>query len=809
VHEASRRTELDPNVIPFDLHAPLGGSPVKTTIIVPTRNESLNVAALLGRLESVYSAAPLEVLFVDDSDDETPQEIEINAKHTPFPVRLVHREPGERRGGLSGAVLAGLAEARGDWIVVMDGDLQHPPELAERLAAVGRSRELDLVVASRYVESGDADGLSSPARHAVSGLSTMAAKMIFPRRVGRVSDPMSGFFAVRRAAIDPRRMRPTGYKILLEILVRHPRLRMAEAPFHMEDRHGGQSKASVRQGWAFLRHLTRLRGSVFARQVHRSSASSRLVWLLRAFQFGLIGLSGLAVNTGVLWLFNQHPLHLHYTLAAILATEASTSWLFILTESMVYRGEKPGSTLSRGLRFFLLNHVALAARLPVLALLVDVLGLGVLVANAITLVLLFLVRFTIADAAIYGRGDRDTADPAPPREPIKLVIDVAPDRAQRPEENRQVPAPRSSRHLPYRYSLPGLATIGSQVRLPELEYFRAQWLGNDTEIQIRVGAVGDRRPLRRAIVTQLGSPPSIGYREHLGRFGANFRVDLGDPIEVVVSASLGRSPHVVYTNILEALLRFVAVSRGTMLLHAACVEIDGVAVLISARTDTGKTGTVLRLVRERGAKFLSDDMVVLHPDGRVGCFPKPLTISHHTLRAVDSHELSRGEWRKLRLQSRLHSREGRQFALVLAHLNLPIMGVNALTQRVVPPPKYTVDHLLPCEIIPESKATELFVIQRGDHGIGELSAEESMGTLLANTEDAYQFPPFRQLAPSIVIGEDDHLVLREKERRILESAVGRLRTRWVSTPDFTWADLIPELLGADQTNGRLAAGRSA
>ncbi len=83
--------------------------------------------------------------------------------------------------------------------------------------------------------------------------------------------------------------------------------------------------------------------------------------------------------------------------------------------------------------------------------------------------------------------------------------------------------------------------------------------------------------------------------------------------------------------------------------------------------------------------------------------------------------------------------------------------------------------------------------------MGELSEAESMATLLANTEDAYQFPPFRQLAPSIVIGEDDHLALRRKERMILESAVGRLRARWLSTPDFTWADLIPELVDAEAT----------
>ncbi|MDT7726018.1 MAG: hypothetical protein QOI21_2594 [Actinomycetota bacterium] len=797
MYESAKRFRLATD----DLRRGPRHSVIDTSIIIPTRNEAANVVALLDRIAGGARGTAIEVVFVDDSDDETPVIARSHALELPFPVRVLHREPGERPGGLSGAVLAGLEWARGAWVVIMDGDLQHPPELAGRLAEVGRSRDLDLVIASRHTGSGDADGLSSPGRHAVSSLSAATATAIFPRRLGRVSDPMSGFFAVRRAAITLDGMDPIGFKILMEIMVRHPRLRMAEVPFSMEPRHSGESKASLLEGVKFGRHLLRLRMGLLVRQATRAVRSSPAGWLTRALAFGLVGLSGLVVNTATLWVLHDQVLHLHYLLAAILATEVSTTWLLVLTETVVYRRGKPGTVASRGSRFFVLNHLALLARLPILALLVDGIGISVLVANAMTLALLFLVRFVVADAAIYGAGEPH-APTTPPREPIRVVVDLA--AHTRPPRRSDL-----ARYLPYRYSLPGVAAIGSQVPLPELEYFRAQWVGNDTDIQIRVGSVGGRRPLSRAVVTQDSSPPAIGYREHLGRLGANFRVELGDPIEVVVSRALAHSPHVVYTNILEALLRFVAVSRGAMLLHSACIELDGVGVLISAKTDTGKTGTVLRLVREMGAKFLSDDMTVLYPDGRVGCFPKPLTISNHTLQAVQSDELTAREWRKLRLQSRLHSKEGREFALVLSHLNLPIMGVNALTQRIIPPPKYAVDRLLSCEIIPESKACELFVIERGEHGGGDLSADDSMSTLLANTEDAYQFPPFRQLAPSIVIGEDDHLALRAKERQILESAVTGLRARWLSTPDFTWADEIRRLLDPDAANGTLVSGRLA
>ena len=140
--------------------------------------------------------------------------------------------------------------------------------------------------------------------------------------------------------------------------------------------------------------------------------------------------------------------------------------------------------------------------------------------------------------------------------------------------------------------------------------------------------------------------------------------------------------------------------------------------------------------------------------------------------------------------------------MLLARLNIPIMGVNALTQYLVPPPKYTVDRLLPCEIVQQTTATELFVISRGAHGAGEMDRSRAMGTLLANTEDAYQFPPFRQLAPSVVIGGEDHAELRRKERAILGAALERIRCRWVSTPDFSWADEIPRTLADDASNQR-------
>ncbi len=347
--------------------------------------------------------------------------------------------------------------------------------------------------------------------------------------------------------------------------------------------------------------------------------------------------------------------------------------------------------------------------------------------------------------------------------------------------------------LPHRYDVHGIVTIGSTVLLKELESFRSEDLEGPLDVEIRAGVVGDGGFRRRTRVTQYSRTAAVSYQEHLGRLGADFSVEMGETIQVVVGPLLVRSPHVVYTNIVEALLRFLMVSRGYMLLHSATVELEGKGVMISARTDTGKTGTILRLLRENDSRFLSDDMTIVGPDGVALTYPKPLTISQHTLRAVDAGDLSRKEWRRLRVQSRLHSKEGRGIGARLGEMNVPIMGLNAFTQYVVPPPKYTVDRLVPCVGARSVKVEDLFIIERREHEMSMLDPASLLDELIDNTDDAYGFPPYRYFAPALVVDGMGYEELRAEERRILASALVGVRARRLATPDFTWADRIPEL----------------
>jgi glycosyltransferase involved in cell wall biosynthesis len=235
------------------------------TILVPTRNEAENVEPLLQRLSANVEPGTV-VLFVDDSDDDTPHVIQA-ARERGFgslDTRLLHRSGAQRTGGLGGAVLAGLERTDTQWVCVMDGDLQHPPEVIPRLLDAAHAAHADLVVASRYVAGGGNEGLGA-VRTAVSWGSTVLAKAMFPYRLRGIRDPMSGFFLFRREALTAM-MTPRGFKILLEIAVRHPNLVRCEVPFVFLERVSGASKGTIREGFRYLRLLAEMRWSLWRRQ---------------------------------------------------------------------------------------------------------------------------------------------------------------------------------------------------------------------------------------------------------------------------------------------------------------------------------------------------------------------------------------------------------------------------------------------------------------------------------------------------------------------------------------------------------------
>lgn len=386
------------------------------TVIVPTFNERDNVAELVERTASALAGHDAEILFVDDSTDDTASEVERVAPAGPLPVRVIHRQANS--GGLGGAVVVGLAEAHGDVCIVMDGDLQHPPELIPALLERFAHGDADVVAASRYVGGGDSAGLGTTMRFGVSRASTWLTKSMFPRRLALSTDPMTGFFLVDRRRLDLSALRPQGFKILLEILARTD-ARVAEVPMEFSERRRGTSKASLRQGATFVAHLARLRFGKMS-------------------LFAVIGAIGALANLGIMWLLTT--LGMPYVWAAIIGAEVTIIGNFLLQERFVF-GDMRSDARGVWARFaasFTFNNVEAALRIPIMVLMVETWHISSVLATAISLVVAFFARFLFHSLFVYAprRGRAEPgADAAPTTDTAaRRIIRAIDAEAMRPGE---------------------------------------------------------------------------------------------------------------------------------------------------------------------------------------------------------------------------------------------------------------------------------------------------------------------------------------------------------------------------------------
>jgi putative flippase GtrA len=470
--------------------------------------------------------------------------------------------------------------------------------------------------------------------------------------------------------------------------------------------------------------------------------------------FALVGLSGLAVNQLALWWFTE-TVGLHYLASAVVATQLSTTWNFVLIELLVFKGTRDGR-LVRFWWFLLMNNAWLLLRGPLLVLFTDVFNVNYLVSNAIVLGMATLVRFAIADELIWGRTERPT-DGA-------NGADAAPSRSY--------------------YDIHGIVRIVSDVRLPELEYFDVDGFAEIADIDITVDGDGFGGLRRRRLVER--DDHAVRFVEHLGRFGFAVDIRMADLTRVQVSKPLRRSPHVLYTNVAEPLLRWTFVRKGYALVHAACLEMGGRGTLITAQTDTGKTTTCLMSVQHHDAGFVSDDMVIVDGSGVALAFPKPLTISAHTLQAARTAPLPRRRRWWLHVQSRLHSKSGRRTGLAMSKMNLPVCTMNAWVQRLIPPPKFFIEELVPsARIVPRVRITHMGVIERGSTLVQPLyDLDSNVHVLRENTEDAYGFPPYPLIAAVLANGD---VALEDAVRRHLLDGLPVTRIR---TSDRHWYEQL-------------------
>lgn len=360
-----------PLIVP---HTPPGEeSAIRLSLVVPTYNESKNIPTLIEQLEALFDPVlgdAYEIIVVDDNSPDRTWALALELAGSHPRVRVIRRDT-ER--GLSTAVIRGWQVARGEILAVMDADLQHPVE-----ANLGLLREMDrgadLAAASRHIEGG---GLSdwSLIRRLLSRGAQLIGLLLLPGVLGRLSDPMSGYFMVRRSALAGVELDPLGYKILIEVVARGRVRWIGEVGYVFRERTEGESKVTWRLYVQYLRHLLKLRWATLP--------SSHL------FKFCVVGGTGMIIDMTLLFLLSD-PTMLGWglTRSKIVAAETAIVWNFVMNDLWTFRGvAEPGGAprLRRFLGFNAICSAGLVLSVVILNVLFNYAHLNRYAANAIAI----------------------------------------------------------------------------------------------------------------------------------------------------------------------------------------------------------------------------------------------------------------------------------------------------------------------------------------------------------------------------------------------------------------------------------------
>ncbi|BBD61850.1 family 2 glycosyl transferase [Nostoc sp. HK-01] len=268
------------------------------SLIIPTYKESKNIRYVVMRLAQIldeFIPGDYELIVVDDDSPDRTWEVALSLIEE-YPQLQVMRRQHER--GLSTAVIRGWQVAKGNILGVIDGDLQHPPHVLKQLLSEVH-QGADLALASRHIEGGGVSSWSFIRRFLSRGAQLLGL-IILPKVLGRVSDPMSGYFIVRRHCLAGVNLDPVGYKILLEVIGRSKIDKIAEVGYVFCERHEGESKVTWKQYIDYIHHLVLLRLSTGRfKKVSQSFPISRFI------RFGLVGLSGVFIDMVILYLLSD------------------------------------------------------------------------------------------------------------------------------------------------------------------------------------------------------------------------------------------------------------------------------------------------------------------------------------------------------------------------------------------------------------------------------------------------------------------------------------------------------------------------
>lgn len=309
----------------------------RVSIIVPTYREAENVAPTVAAIERALGDIAWEIIFVDDDSPDGTVAAVRSLGERDGRVRVIRRVG---RRGLAGAVIEGMMASAADIVAVIDADLQHDEALLPKMLGAIEAGNADLVIATRYAQSGDAQGGFSTLRRNASTLATRVSNLLLKTNV---SDPMSGFFMIRRDAIDgiAPNLATGGFKLLLDILASAPEsLKIVEMPYQFRPRQLGTSKLDALVIADFLGLLlSKLSGNTISP---------------RFFLFALVGATGLVVHLATLRTVLTTT-HIPFNAAQFIAALVAMTSNFFLNNALTFRDRRlTGSAVFKGLLTFYL-----------------------------------------------------------------------------------------------------------------------------------------------------------------------------------------------------------------------------------------------------------------------------------------------------------------------------------------------------------------------------------------------------------------------------------------------------------------------
>jgi dolichol-phosphate mannosyltransferase len=227
--------------------------PIELSIVVPTYMEAENIPELVERVENALKELSFEIIIIDDNSPDGTADLAEKFNDIYGNIKVLRR-PGKL--GLGSAVLEGFRKAESEVLAIMDADLQHPPELLPQMYRKVQEG-YSLVIASRYVDGGGVEGLSF-LRKIISLGAVKLAHLILPK-TRNIKDPMSGFFMLKREAINDVELSSRGFKMLLEILIKGKQNSVVEVPYTFKLRRKGKSKLNLKEIFRYAFLLIKLR----------------------------------------------------------------------------------------------------------------------------------------------------------------------------------------------------------------------------------------------------------------------------------------------------------------------------------------------------------------------------------------------------------------------------------------------------------------------------------------------------------------------------------------------------------------------